>query len=71
MLTKKDPDRKARGRPLKGTEKKSVLRAIRLEKTLDDEFLFACRTMGISPNDGLRQAILLFIKEVRRRAGWM
>lgn len=61
MLTKMQG--RPRGRPTEGTEKKMVSRGARIEKTLDDEFVFACQILGISHSDGVRQGIILFIKE--------
>lgn len=61
MLTKFD--KRPRGRPVEGSEKKSKIRGARLEKTLDDEFVFACQILGISYTEGVRQGIILFVRE--------
>ena len=61
MLTKFN--KRPRGRPVEGTENKTVVRGARIEKTLDDEFRFACQILGISYTEGIRQGIILFVKE--------
>lgn len=61
MLTKFNA--RPRGRPTDGMEPKTVSRGARIEKTLDDEFMFACQVLGLSPSDGVRQSIILFVKE--------
>lgn len=61
MLTKFKP--RPRGRPTDGEEPKKVLRAARIEKTLDDDFMLACKTLELSPSEGVRHAIILFVRE--------
>ena len=61
MLTKFNA--RPRGRPVEGVEVKKVSRGARIEETLDNEFMFACQALGLSPSDGVRQAIILFVKE--------
>ena len=60
-------DKRKRGRPISGTEQRGVYRGMRLEKSLDDEFVYACRTLGVSITEGLRQGVILFIQYVRKR----
>ena len=67
MLTKYDA--RKRGRPVEGTERRSVIRGARIEKTLDDEFVYACQILGVSYTEGVRQGILLFIREVAKHYG--
>lgn len=56
---------KKAGRPVYGSEPKRQYRGVRLEPSLDTEFVYACRTVGISYTEGIRRGIILFIREVR------
>lgn len=51
-----------KGRPITGSEGKTVLRRFYIEPTLDNELKYACDRLGISVSEGIRQGIILFIK---------
>lgn len=55
------------GRPISGSEAKSEFLKIRIERTLLDELTYACRSIGVSVSQGVRQGIILFIKECNKR----
>ncbi len=70
MYTKFDDDEKrSRGRPVEGVEKKYRIRSVRLEKSIDDEFMYCCQITGLSPTKALRHGIMMFIRHVHKHYG--
>ena len=59
----------APGRPITGSEAKSEFLKIRIERTLLDELTYACRSVGMSVSQGVRQGIIMFIKECSKHYG--
>ena len=51
------------GRPKEGVEARSVERKIRLEPYLDEQLTIACRKLGITRAEGIRQGVRLFLNE--------
>lgn len=51
-----------KGRPITGSEAKTVLRRFYIEPTLDNELKFACQRLGIPASEGIRRGIILFLK---------
>lgn len=60
-------DLERRGRPVVGSEAKSVTIKFRIEPTLKDELTYSCRVHGISVTEGIRRGIIMFIRETNRR----
>ena len=63
IINNNEPPRRPVGRPQEGAEKRSIERKIRLEPYLDEHLEIACRYLGITRAEGIRQGIRLFIKE--------
>ena len=59
--------RRPKGRPVEGLEARSVERKIRIEPYLDQQLGSVCRHLRISKSEAIRQAIMLWLKEVYRQ----
>lgn len=59
--------RRPAGRPKEGVETRSVERKIRIEPYLDEELTIACRYLGITKSEAIRQGIRLFLKEAHKQ----
>ena len=51
-----------KGRPITGSEAKTVLRRFYIEPTLDKELQYACQRLRIPVSEGIRRGIILFLK---------
>jgi len=51
-----------KGRPITGSEAKTVLRRFYIEPTLDKELQYACQRLGIPVSEGIRRGVILFLK---------
>lgn len=58
--------KQGRGRPISGSEAKTRHRKFNIEPSLDDELKFTCRILGIPVAEGIRQAIIRFIRDVQK-----
>ena len=54
------------GRPKEGAQSRSIERKIRLEPYLDEHLSIACKYLGISKSEAIRQGIKLFLKEAEK-----
>ena len=62
-------NKEMRGRPVYGAQAKTVDRKVRIEPYIDEELTYICRVIGITRAEGIRQGILLFIREFKRSRG--
>lgn len=56
-------DHEKRGRPISGSEPKTKMMKFRIEPTLYDELVYACRRIGVPISMGVRIGIIMFIKK--------
>lgn len=54
------------GRPKEGAQPRTVERKIRLEPYLDEHLTIACKYLGITKSEAIRQGIKLFLQEAEK-----